>query len=96
MGSCSAGGRWFIAIPASRASVVIQFFSLKLQLYLKPFWRMFSSVSEKVILVLFITLGWNLCGLVVVFIVLCTCFMRSSFCLNVCKYFVFRFLMTIG
>ena len=56
----------------------------------------FFSSSEKVILVLFITLRWNLCGLVVVFIVSCTCFMRSSF-LSKCLYvFCICFLMQHG
>ena len=47
MGSCLAGGNWFIAVSASRASVVIQFLGLKLQLYLKPFGGYLHTFRQK-------------------------------------------------
>jgi len=50
------------------ARVVIQFIGLKLKLYFKPLERMVSSFSEKTKLVLFITLEYNLCAVVLVFL----------------------------
>ena len=55
--SLSLEGSCVMAVSASRARVWIQFFFLAWMLYFRPLWSRFISLSEKGILVLFITLG---------------------------------------
>ena len=48
-----------MAVSASRARFCSQLFGFVCVLYFRPFWSRFVSLLLKVMLVLFITLGWN-------------------------------------
>ena len=59
IGSCCRGGSNVMAVSASIASVLIQFFGLEWILNFRPFCRSSSSSLVKCILVLFTTRGKN-------------------------------------
>jgi len=59
--SLSVVGSCVMAVSASRARFCNQFFCFACVLYFRPFWSRFVSLLLKVMLVLFITLGWNVC-----------------------------------
>jgi len=73
---------WSPPAVVSRSKLTIQFFFFECRLYLSPRFNKVFSVSEKVILVLFINLGWNeICcsGFIVYYCVNLVSFISSFF-----------------
>jgi hypothetical protein len=79
------GGSRVIAVSASNARFCIQFFGFECKLYFRPFWSSAVSPLEKLMFVLFMSLGWKVCGLCGVFV---SIFARRSSFRSSALYFV--------